>query len=243
MNEILYRVYQFPLKNVLRGFSKIDAILIALIIVIGPGLFPDNVSASETAETRYAVGMRVGNLFEVDDIPVNSMPLVVCYVRRSLDPSWSAVLSLDSFVFEVDHVSDILGLATTDKTEALGKMSLLTASLEYVLCQQIKSLPLQPYIQAGLGIGFADFEIDDADSPAGGVDPDIDIDTDGKVEVVPTISLGLRYAFMSRWFFDAGGRFDYHVSHWTIKDRTSGRKNRIDHFSALGVYAGFGVNF
>ncbi|MEZ4579586.1 MAG: hypothetical protein R2875_16720 [Desulfobacterales bacterium] len=172
-----------------------------------------------------------GNLFEVD-IPVNSMPLVVCYVRRSLDPSWSAVLSLDSFVFEVDHVSDILGHATTDKTKRhwVTKMSLLTASLEYVLCQQIKSLPLQPYIQAGLGIGFADFEIDDADSPAGGVGPGHRYrhgwQGGGCSDDKPWTALCVYVAMV----FDAGGRFDYHVSHWTIKDRTSGRKNRIDHF-------------
>ena len=71
----------------------------------------------------------------------------------------------------------------------------------------------------------------------------IDIDTDGHLEVVPTVSLGIRYAIRSQWFIDAGTRFDYHINHWTIKDRNSGREVYINQFSALGVYAGFGVNF
>jgi hypothetical protein len=235
MIDISCRIHQSFLKNA--------AAVFAAIIVIGSGFCPDPVSAREIEDKTYAVGMRVGNLFEVDDIPVNSLPMVVCYVSRRLDSSWSAVLSLDSFVFDVEETADVLGLPTAEETEAFGKMSLIAASLDYVLCQEVNSFPIQPYVQAGVGIGFADFEIDDMDSGDGGSKLDIDIDTDGKVEVVPTVSLGMRYAFKSRWFFDAGTRFDYHISHWTIKERNSGREVRIDHFTALGAYAGFGVNF
>ena len=224
-------------------FIKRASITFVMMVVLGFAFFPDHVSARETGEKTYSVGLRVGNLFEIDDIPVNSMPMVVCYVRRKLDSSWSALLSLDSFVFDVDESTDFSGIHIAEDTEASAKMSLITASLEYVLCQKIKSMPLQPYIQAGVGIGFVDFEIDDADPESGGGESGIDIDTDGHLEVVPTVSLGIRYAIRSQWFIDAGTRFDYHINHWTIKDRNSGREVYINQFSALGVYAGFGVNF
>ncbi len=240
MNNFLYRFYPSFFNKV---FLKNIAIAFLLTVVLGSGLFPDYVSAQEAADKTYAVGMRVGNLFEIDDVPVNSMPMVVCYVRRSLDSSWGALLSLDSFVFDVDDIADVMGSQTPDEMEALGKISLITVSMEYVLCQKINSLPIQPYAQAGIGIGFADFDVDNPDDTAGGGQFDIDIDTNGKVEFVPTVSLGIRYAFKSKWFIDAGTRFDYHISHWTIKDRKSGREVRINHFNALGAYAGFGVNF
>ena len=236
MNNKLYRAHHLVLKNA--------AIAGLLIVLLGAGFLPGHAFAGETEEKTYAVGMRAGNLFEVDDIPVNSLPMVVCYVSKRLDRSWNAVLSLDSFVFEAEGLAGALGIQTAAETEALGKMSLLTASMEYIVCDQIHSLPIQPYLQAGVGIGFADFEVDDDDAAAAGSGAfDIDIDTDGTLEVVPTVSLGIRYALKSKWFIDAGTRFDYHISHWTIKDRISGREVRINDFSALGAYAGFGVNF
>lgn len=235
MTDISCWIHQFFVKNVSAAF--------VVMLVFGSILFPGHVSAQDAEDKIYSVGLRVGNLFEVDDAPVNSMPMVVCYVSKRLDSSWNAVLSLDSFVFEVEGISDVLGSQIVSETEALGKMSLITASMEYVLCHQINSLPIQPYLLAGVGIGFADFEVDNDDSFAGGSQFDIDIDTDGKVEVMPTVSLGIRYALKTKWFIDVGTRFDYHISHWTIKDRNSGREVRINHFHALGAYAGFGVNF
>lgn len=226
-----------------RLFSRNAVATFVVFIMLGSGCFPDHVSARDAADKTWAIGMRAGNLFEVDDAPVNSMPMVVCYVSKKLDRSWSAELSLDSFVFDVEDIEDVLNSHSLGEVEAFGKMSFITASLNYVLCREIKSLPIQPYVQAGVGIGFVDFEVDDPDDTAGGEQFDIDIDTDGRVEVVPTVSLGIRYAFKSQWFFDAGTRFDYHVSHWTIKDRNSGREVRINNFTALGAYTGFGVNF
>ena len=235
MIDISRWIHQFFIKNALAVF--------VVMVMFGSGLFPEYAAAQDVEEKAYSVGLRVGNLFEVDDAPVNSMPMVVCYVRRKLNPSWSAVLSLDSFAFDVKGASDFLGEHNVKDQEFLGKMSLITASMEYVLCQKIKSLPIQPYVQAGVGIGFVDFDEDDSDSVAGDGQADIEIDADGEVEVVPTISLGVRYPFMSWWYFDAGTRFDYHITQWTIKDRHSGREVHINHFSALGAYAGFGVDF
>jgi len=40
----------------------------------------------------------------------------------------------------------------------------------------------------------------------------IKTEADDDVEIMPTVSAGIRYVSESRWFFDAGARFDYHIS-------------------------------
>ena len=219
--------------------SRIMAAIILLMAICAAGISPEEARAEENKDQIYNIGLRAGNLFEVKHAPVNSMPMVSFYVRREVNDSWGAVLSLDSYVFDIKNTGGILGIPTEKESKASGEMSMITASVDHVFFKDVSCF--QPYVQAGLGLGFVDFDDKDNVSSAGGAPYNIKTEAKDDMEVVPTLSIGTRYMTGSRWFLDAGARFDYHVSGWKIKDRVSGGSVSIDNFYALGAYLGFGV--
>ncbi len=226
----------------LRALGKF-ALTAMLIAILGAGMRPINARAQDALakdarENLYMIGLQAGNLFQVNDAPIDSMPLVSLYVGRQLSQSLSAVLSLDSFVFDIENTGERLSIPTVGETSAEGRTTFLTPSLNYIF-GRIGS-PLQPYIRAGVGIGFTDFDNEDDSQNENGTPYDIRTNSGEDVEFMPTVSAGIRYDIKSGWFLDAGARFDYHINNWKIEDRVSGRALRIDNFSAMGAYIGFG---
>jgi hypothetical protein len=212
---------------------------LATVIIVAVGICgTDSVTwAQDLNDQKFAIGIR-GGTFLGDGEPSNDLPMFGIYGRYNWSEKWNMSLSLDYLSGDFERPYKLLGIDST--TELDSDMTNIIITIWGEREFSLKSQKLKPYIAGGIGIGLVDVDDLSGNVSGGG---QFDIKTDGGIEFIPALAVGLRYLFGERWEAEIAGRYNYHIADWDVEDRISGKSDSLDNYSTYGFYLGLGFQF
>jgi len=203
-------------------------------------LFFLQVSMAHSDETRYEIGLRA-NVLLGDGVPANDILGFGVIGRYNLQNGWFAGAILDTYDYDFERPSLILGIPQDPTVEDID-----AAASNIVLSGFVgrhygdASHGFDWFWTVGLGAGFPD--IDDVAGPtsSGGT---FDITFDASTEIHLMGSFGTSYHFTPAWSATFAARLEHHFMDIQVTDRVSGATGKVDSQSPVGAYLSINYSF
>lgn len=218
------------MKRIIRVGLIIVTLLAAQVCFDGNG-FADQI------DHTIQIGVRPG-IIGSDGEPSNDMPMIGVYGRYRLNDDWLVGAALDYSEFDFERPNRLLGLKESKEEDAVAEGIYVSVMMEREFMQHSDSM--RPFVSANLGIGIID--VPDVIIPLEG-GGEADIKTDAGTEIIPGVTVGIRFLVGENLFIEPAARLDYHFTEWDVIDRNTGQKTTVDDYLTWGGYVGVGWRF
>jgi len=198
------------------------------------------VSTAHADETRYEVGLRA-NVLLGDGVPANDIMGFGVIGHYNLRNGWFAGAALDTYDYDFERPSLILGIAQDPAVKDIDALASNTVLSGFVGRHYGDSnRGFDWFWTAGLGIGFPD--VDDVSGPtATGGTFDLTFDANTEFHLMGT--LGTSYHFTPAWSATFSARLEHHFMDIQITDRVTGSTGKVDSQTAVGAYLSINYSF
>ena len=214
-----------------RQRSQSIAVILVLCLIV---------STAHADETRYEIGLRA-NVLLGDGVPANDILGFGVIGRYDLQNGWFAGATLDSYDYDFERPSLILGIAQDPAVKDIDASASITVLGGFVGRRYgDSSQGFDWFWTAGLGIGFPD--VDDISGPTdmGGT---FDLTFDTKTEIHLIGTLGTSYHFTPAWSATFAARLEHHFMDIQITDRVTGSTGKVDSQTPVGAYLSINYSF
>jgi len=198
------------------------------------------VSTAHSDETRYEIGLRA-NVLLGDGVPANDILGFGIIGRYDLQNGWYAGATLDTYAYDFERPSLILGIAQDPGVEDIDALASNTVLGGFVGRHYgDSSQGFDWFWTAGLGIGIPD--VDDISGPTdmGGT---FDLTFDAKTEIHLMGTFGTSYHFTPVWSATFSARLEHHFMDIRVTDKVSGSTEKVDSQSPFGAYLSINYRF
>lgn len=198
------------------------------------------VSTAHSDETRYEIGLRA-NVLLGDGVPANDILGFGFIGRYDLQNGWFAGVTLDTYDYDFERPSKILGIAQDPAVKDIDASASNTVLGGFVGRHYGESNKgFDWFWTAGLGIGFPDVDNTSGPTDTGGT---FDLTFDAKTEIHLMGTLGTSYYFTPAWSATFSARLEHHFMDISITDRVSGSTSKLDSQSPVGAFLSINYRF
>jgi hypothetical protein len=198
------------------------------------------VSTAHCEEPQYEISLR-GNVLLGDGVPANDMLGFGAIGRRHLSDGWFAGMSLDTYDYDFERPSLIVGIPQDPAVKTIDASASNTVVGGFLGRQYgNRDRGFDWFWTAGLGIGFPDVSDISGPTDTGGT---FDLTFDASTEIHLLTTLGTSYHFTPAWAVSLALRLEHHFMDITVTDRVTGATGNVDSQSPHGAYLSVDYSF
>lgn len=197
-------------------------------------------SAAYGEDPKYDIGVR-GNVLLGDAVPANDILGFGAIGRRHLSDGWFAGFTLDTYDYDFERPSLVVGIPQDPAVKAIDASASNTVVGGFLGRQYgNRNRGFDWFWTTGLGIGFPDVTDISGPTDTGSM---FDLTFDAGTEIHLMTSLGTSYHFTPAWAVSLALRLEHHFMDISVTDRVTGATGSVDSQSPYGAYLSVDYSF